>query len=727
MQRTLESAWSLQRTPFFMRNPRRLPRGEASPKLLPWAHAMEDLRTIMDSPTPWRFLEEGFVLYDGPSLIDGAPILAIVTGTSKASVSGNVKTGPMLQTWILRKDVSPQAAVDQGLDGSICGDCMHRGTVAEKPVTRQRKVITPSEARRGFGVVGGPQTRRVPVEQVMEGRSCYVVVSQAPDAVWKAYYRGNYGQALRIEQIPLIGHGRVSRLGSYGDPAAVPVEIWEALIVGAVGWTGYTHQWCEPSAQRYRHFLMASVDTREQLAQARDAGWRTFRVLRGDEALVAGTEIQCPASAEGGFTKTCDACRACRGRPSPSHGASVAISVHPRWQVLYDVETGHVRAHRVLEKKKGKKASKKKPAKKVKGKAGKKKPAVADLPQSRSEIVVVDYLAGGEIRGLVKVVRKALKSGAPSEYLAERRHEFPSYVQGYFDLMIDYFGQQRSVHENPLLAVVGMNPGRRSHHEISSAIEHGHEALERALEDAAPRRVVDSIGHKLDVLESALGRAVRPNPYVHPLAFEARHRFHEDQAAGHDDAAEYWRGQAGALFTSGGHDPAPKRPKAVAGESSKGRLKSKGKSKKAVRKNRTTGNSAKPNARLKGKISVAEARKRFEGMPEARKAYRTFHEKEGNDVELYEIDDGSPDLTVAPVHAALHRTLETNYWVPWEGSNKTGTLWLHEHKEGRGLKGLSRGKGMPNPEDLPLEIYDPRTKTTRKIAGKFKVSKWWYD
>ena len=48
----------------------------------------------------------------------------------------------------------------------------------------------------------------------------------------------------------------------------------------------------------------------------------------------------------------------------------------------------------------------------------------------------------------------------------------------------------------------------------------------------------------------------RSNPGgVDPLALEARDRYREDMRAGHTSAAEYWLGQAGALFT-GGHQRA---------------------------------------------------------------------------------------------------------------------------------------------------------------------------
>ena len=44
----------------------------------------------------------GLVLYEGPSEIDGKPIVCIATLDSR-----NRKTGNMVQTWILRQDVSP--------------------------------------------------------------------------------------------------------------------------------------------------------------------------------------------------------------------------------------------------------------------------------------------------------------------------------------------------------------------------------------------------------------------------------------------------------------------------------------------------------------------------------------------------------------------------------------------------------------------------------------------
>lgn len=49
------------------------------------------------------------VLWEGRSLLDDGPIVAVVT-----SGSSNRKTGPMAQVWILRQDVAPHEARKQG-------------------------------------------------------------------------------------------------------------------------------------------------------------------------------------------------------------------------------------------------------------------------------------------------------------------------------------------------------------------------------------------------------------------------------------------------------------------------------------------------------------------------------------------------------------------------------------------------------------------------------------
>ena len=64
-------------------------------------------------------------VWRGNSPIDNEPIVLIATGLSRSQSkqSKNRKTGPMVQTHILRQDMRPIEAVNTGADVSICGDC----------------------------------------------------------------------------------------------------------------------------------------------------------------------------------------------------------------------------------------------------------------------------------------------------------------------------------------------------------------------------------------------------------------------------------------------------------------------------------------------------------------------------------------------------------------------------------------------------------------------------
>ncbi len=66
----------------------------------------------------------GVILYIGPSMLDGSPIVAIANRI--VAKSSNEKTGALVQTFIIRADLSPLDALATGADASICGDCKHR-------------------------------------------------------------------------------------------------------------------------------------------------------------------------------------------------------------------------------------------------------------------------------------------------------------------------------------------------------------------------------------------------------------------------------------------------------------------------------------------------------------------------------------------------------------------------------------------------------------------------
>lgn len=228
----------------------------------------------------------GFVFYDGPSAIDGAPIVGIAILRSK-----NEKTGNMVQTYILRADQAPMHAIASGDDASICGACIHRG---DRTAGR--------------------------------ARTCYVDVSKSVTSIFGAWVRGAYPM-ISAKRAARMLRGRVVRIGSYGDPAAIPAAHWRALISCADGHTGYTHQWREGFAQSLRELVMASADSESDRDVARAMGWRTFRVRTELETLGA-REIACPASPEGGNRRQCIDCKACDGAPRGATQASVAIVVH---------------------------------------------------------------------------------------------------------------------------------------------------------------------------------------------------------------------------------------------------------------------------------------------------------------------------------------------------------------------------------------------------------------
>lgn len=208
----------------------------------------------------------GVIIYKGPSVIDNEDIVVIATGLRRSS--RNKKTGKIIQTWIMRENQNPVEAHNDGNDVSVCGDCKARY----------------------FG-------------------SCYVNLAHGPYNVWMGYKRGSYNMATP-ESLEFFRDEFV-RFGSYGDPAAVPIQVWQSLLPVISGWTGYTHQWrtCDPA---YKQLCMASCDLKSEADRARDKGWKPFLVLGANDD-VPDSYFICPASEEGGKKIDCERCGACRG------------------------------------------------------------------------------------------------------------------------------------------------------------------------------------------------------------------------------------------------------------------------------------------------------------------------------------------------------------------------------------------------------------------------------
>jgi|TARA_R110000824_G_scaffold54336_12_gene149928 hypothetical protein len=233
----------------------------------------------------------GVILWEGPSRFDGVMIVVIVTGLIK--VSDNDKTGDELQVWVILRDVHPSEALRQGLDAAICWDCIHR-----------------------------PQSLHVPKGRVLPDRSCYVRMDPVT-SVWKCYQRGNYRTLEEYPRAQALMDGRMKRVTSYGDPAAVPVQVWIDFLRDDER-TGYTQQWRDNP--ELRTLVMASCHTEQEAIEARALGFRTFRDKEHGDPLLPG-EFTCPASKEEGRRLNCESCGACNGNPN-DRGASVVIDVH---------------------------------------------------------------------------------------------------------------------------------------------------------------------------------------------------------------------------------------------------------------------------------------------------------------------------------------------------------------------------------------------------------------
>lgn len=232
------------------------------------------------------------ILYAGPSMLDGAPIVAIATGLGKGS--SNEKTGAMVQVWIIRSDVDPITASRTGQDAAICGDCPHRGT---------------ADAGKASGWA--------------RGRSCYVNLVQAPRSVFAAFQRGAYATMSLAEAADAI-RGKGLRLGAYGDPAAVPFWVWEAICPAADYCNGYTHAW--RAFPELAAWCMASADSAADRVAASFLGFRTFRVRTAAQPVEA-REVICPASAEAGKRTVCASCKACGGHSAKAR-ADIVIVAH---------------------------------------------------------------------------------------------------------------------------------------------------------------------------------------------------------------------------------------------------------------------------------------------------------------------------------------------------------------------------------------------------------------
>jgi len=225
-------------------------------------------------------IPSGFVLYEGKSNLDPSQnIIAIITTSS-----ANRKVGNMMQLWILNRDVNPLTASKEGKDNAVCGECSLRQSL---------------------------------------GGACYVVLFQAPYAVWKSWQKGNYPY-LEIDNYHKYFNGAKIRFGAYGDPAALPIHILASLKALCANNTSYTHQWQEKASQGLKTLSMASVDNEREAKKAVKMGWRYFRVAKPEDNLLKN-EIICPNVTH---KVSCVDCGLCNGAKPNDNRKNIVIPVH---------------------------------------------------------------------------------------------------------------------------------------------------------------------------------------------------------------------------------------------------------------------------------------------------------------------------------------------------------------------------------------------------------------
>ena len=250
-------------------------------------------------------MSNGFIFYESEDIV------CIATGNSS-----NRKTGDEVQTWVLYKHEPPNIAIDTGKDSIICGDCKHRGIVLSlDDATIYSDMLTTPKKKALLKRIEDKRAKGL--NSINIDRECYVLVFQAPLAVYKCWKNGGYPTLTPKQAQKRLAY-KVVRLGSYGDPVHVPLEVWTTILKFTLGTTGYTHQWKNLEYIGYSKYLMASVDTSEEMFQANVLGYRTFRVRKKNEE-VQPNEVGCLSDRNARGTKKlvpCIDCMMCSGLTS---------------------------------------------------------------------------------------------------------------------------------------------------------------------------------------------------------------------------------------------------------------------------------------------------------------------------------------------------------------------------------------------------------------------------
>jgi len=221
--------------------------------------ALLEVSRVADIPT-------SFVVWHGASLLDGAHVMAVATCVREVSQNG--KVGDAINVGIYRVDQSPYDAWTSEDIRSICPDsCQHRSD---------------------------------------KHGDCYVN--------WGRLTASWAGARERLDIQPPAGFwsGAKVRFGMAGDPAAVPLHIWEGIASECRGWMGYTAHWRELSRE-WSHIFMASVSNRVDFKRAEEANWRAYWATEDSASDTIAEDLGVRACLSHSHGLECIACLGCDG------------------------------------------------------------------------------------------------------------------------------------------------------------------------------------------------------------------------------------------------------------------------------------------------------------------------------------------------------------------------------------------------------------------------------
>ena len=208
----------------------------------------------------------GYVLYKGPSAINGEQILAILT-----TKSSNTKTGNIAQITYIPVDgygdKHPLKKIRTEVKKAVCGSCP---------------------------LLGG---------------GCYVT-PMGTASIKRAYFAGNYKDISDdIQAIQALLSKYIVRNGQDGDPLSIPFNLVNTISQFSMLHLSYSHIWKDNPEQAGNH--MASVENIKDAIQAQEMGFKTFRVRENEDSPLTENEVLCPY--ENDKSKQCQVCQLCTG------------------------------------------------------------------------------------------------------------------------------------------------------------------------------------------------------------------------------------------------------------------------------------------------------------------------------------------------------------------------------------------------------------------------------